>query len=87
MIDLCREHELRVCNSLFQKTPRKLITWRTRGTKEGDPENRQYYDQLDYITVPTRWQNGVKDCESDLEANIDSDHAPVWATCQFKLKK
>ena len=26
-------------------------------------------------------------CRSDMEANIDSDHFPLWAHCRFKLKK
>ena len=34
-----------------------------------------------------RWQNGITNAESDWEANIDSDHAPVVITCQFKYKK
>ena len=75
------------CNTKFQKEDEKLATWKAMGTQTGDPMDRQHYDQLDYILVPKRWSNGMLNAESDLGANINTDHAPVWSTCRFKLKK
>ena len=57
------------------------------GTKEGDPIDKQHFDQIDFILTPAIWRNGIQDASSDLEANIDSDHAPVWVKCKFKFKK
>ena len=87
LLEICRTFGLIICNTQFQKPPKHLATWRTMGAKEGDPIDRQHFDQIDFILTPARWRNGVKDAGSDLEANIDSDHAPVWAKCHFKLKK
>ena len=86
MLDLCREFTLTRCSTIFPKPPRKLATWKTMSTTKEDPWDRQHYDQIDYILVPKRWQNGIRDAESDMAANIDTDHAPVWAKCKFKLK-
>ena len=87
LLEHCREFTLAICNTRFCKPDFKLATWRTMGTTKEHPLCRQSYDQIDYILTPKRWQNGIKDVESDLKANIDSDHAPVWAKCHFKLKR
>ena len=71
----------------YQQTTKHVATWRSIGTKEGDPIDRQHFDQIDFILTPARWRNVVKYAGSDMDANIDSDHAPVWAKCQFKLKQ
>ena len=85
LLELCRKFELLLCNTLFHKHPSKLITWKTMGAKAEDPLDRQHYDQIDFILIPKRWRNGIMDAESDLTANIDSDHAPVWVKCKFKF--
>ena len=78
---------LTAINTRFQKNDTKLVTWKAIGTRTGDPLCRAHYDQLDYILIPNRWKNGITNAESDMEANIDSDHFPVWAACCFNLKK
>ena len=87
LLDLCREFTLTPCNTRFPKPPHKLATWKAMSTTKENPWDRQHYDQIDYILVPKRWQNGIQDAESDMAANIDSDHAPVWVKCRFKLKQ
>ena len=82
LLDFCRQHNLQVMNTRFAKTPAKLATWRAWSTKHGDPLN----SQLEYILIEHRWKNGVRNIEANIYAKIDSDHAPVMATCQFKLK-
>ena len=64
-----------------------MATYKTIGTKEGDPWTRQYFEQIDYILIPKRWQNGITNAETHSQANIDSDHFPVTVECTFKLKK
>ena len=41
---------------------------------------------FDYIIVGERWKNSIIDCESDMYANVSSDHGPVKATARVKLK-
>ena len=86
-MDLCREFTLTPCSTRFPKPPKKLATWKAMSTKKEDPWDRQHYDQIDFILTPKRWQNGIKDSESNMEANIDTDHAPVWVKCKYNLKK
>ena len=38
------------------------------------------------MLAPKSWQTGVQNAESDTEANINSDHFPVWADFKMKLK-
>ena len=37
-------------------------------------------------TGPDRWKNAVKDVESDITVNINTDHYARIATIQIKLK-
>ena len=69
-ISWCLEHNQKVANTLFEKTDCKLVTYRAVGTKINEPLNRPAYEQLDFVTVPHRWKNSIKDCESDSAANI-----------------
>ena len=45
-----------------------------------------YFDTKDYWLAPNRWKNSVCDCESDVEANVDSDNFPLIMEIQTKLK-
>ena len=40
---------------------------------------------LDYVMIPDRWKNSVKDVETEPRANIASDHYPMVATLKIKL--
>ena len=87
LLDFCRTFKLRAMNTTFQKPPCKLATWKAMGTKTGDPYDRQHFDQLDYVLVPHRWKNGILNVESQMGANIDSDHAPILVKTRFRLKQ
>ena len=84
LLDICRQQHLLPMSTRFQKPPHQLATWTKPGTGKGDPLDRQHYDQLDCILTPKRWKNGFKNVESELFANIDSDHAPVTAKIQIQ---
>ena len=34
-----------------------------------------------------RWKNAATNCESDVDAGIDSDHYPLWIKIKIKFKK
>ena len=47
--------------------------------KMGDePYDRTGYETLDYMLVPDRWNNSIKNIESDIHSGISSDHCPLW---------
>ena len=71
----------------MKKTDEKLITYQAPSdTPREPPFCRPRYETLDYILTPQRWKNTVLDCESDIKANINSDHFPLVAKIQLKLK-
>ena len=76
LLNTCRQFKLIAMNTRFQKAPQQLATWCKPGAKKGDPMDRQHYDQIDYILATNRWKNGIVNVESELHANIDTDHAP-----------
>ncbi len=86
LINMCKVHNLRVMNTMFRKQNKKLATYMKVGTTVEDDICREKHEQIDYILTTERWKNSVKNVESDCEANIHSDHYPVWAEIQMKLK-
>ena len=86
LIELCTEFELILCNTYFKKQNTKLATFREVGTTLEEPVTRGKYEQLNFIITQRRWKNMVTNCESDMKANIDTDHYPVTATYRIKLK-
>ena len=73
-------------NTQFRKTEDKKATYRRPGVDKTAAVRRPTHEQLDYILTTNRWKNTVKNAEADNKANIDTDHAPVIATIQIKLK-
>ena len=86
LINMCKVHNLRVMNTMFRKQNKKLATYMKVGTTVENDICRETHEQIDYILTTERWKNSVKNVESDCEANIHSDHYPVWAEIQMKLK-
>lgn len=80
------EHSLKVSNTMFYKNKNKLATYKKPETTLTDPVTRPHYEQLDYILTPERWKNSVLDAESDIQADINSDHFPVKFQIGIKLK-
>ena len=85
-MEMCLGNQLKVANTCYRKQEHKLVTYRKVGTTRADPLGRRTHEQIDYILVPSRWKNGVIDCEADNNANIDSDHNPVTVVTRFKLR-
>ena len=68
-----------------QKT-RKQTLYQTAAGKRQIPHTHATHFQLDHIMTNKRWRNGILNVEADTEANIKSDHYPVWAKIRFKLQ-
>jgi hypothetical protein len=74
-------------NTFFYKQEEKLITYKEdKAHLGGPPYNRSKYETLDYVLVPNRWKNAIKDVESDVHAEINSDHYPMKIRVQINLK-
>ena len=41
---------------------------------------------LNYATIDKRWRNATRNAESDVQANIGSDHYPLVIDLQVRLK-
>ena len=88
MLQHLQETDQIIANTLFNKPDFKKMTYRQRKNDQwGPPYTRTKCDTLDYITIPHRWKNGIKDIESDPTANIPTDHIPLIMEAEFKLKE
>ena len=76
-----------VANTFFDKPPTQLITFReTSNPSSGPPYIRGKFEVLDYVLVPHRWRNSIRNVRSDMKANIPSDHYPLISTLRIRLK-
>ena len=78
LIQFCEEHNLVVTNILFQHPPRRLYTWKSPGDI--------VRNQIDYILVSQRYRNSLKQVKTYPGADVNSDHNPVIAKLEIKLK-
>ena len=78
LIQFCEEHNLVVTNTLFQQPHGKLYTWKSPGDI--------VRNQIDYILVSQRYRNSLKQVKTYPGADINSDHNPVIAKMEIKLK-
>lgn len=85
-INFCLQHKLILTNTLFKKPIEKTATHRIVGVIETAQIQKNTHQQIDFIATQTRWKNSVKNAESDTQANINSDHYPVLAKIQIKLR-
>ena len=67
--------------------PQRLLTFKNR-PEDGwtEPWRRPKFETIDYVLSMRRWKNAVTDVESDVGANINTDHAPLMAKIRIKLK-
>jgi hypothetical protein len=76
-----------VMNTHFTKQEHKLITYKEdKSHPGGPPYDRSKYDTLDFILVPQRWRNSIRDVENDIDSGINSDHYPLIAKVHIRLK-
>ena len=78
LLQFCEEHNLVVTNTLFQQPPRRLYTWKSPGDI--------VRNQIDYILVSQRYRNSLKQVKTYPGADVNSDHNPVIAKMEIKLK-
>ena len=78
--------ECQIANTFFEKPDEKLFTFKNNINAVGGPYTRENYETLDYILVPERWKNSIKNVEADKDTPIYSDHITLLAIIQVKLK-
>ena len=64
----------------------KLLTYRQPTPNIGPPWTRGRYETVDYTIIGNRWKNTMIDCETDVFANIPSDHFIMKYKIRTKLK-
>ena len=79
LIQFCSEERLSIVNTFFKHPNRRLYTWKSPGDVRRN--------QIDYIMIRHRFQNSIRQCRTYPGADIESDHNPVIAKMNFKLKK
>ena len=79
LIDFCEENELRIMNTCFEKTKRRLYTWTS-------PDGK-YRNQIDYVLIKQRWKSMVRDVQTRPGADCGTDHELLVATLKLKLKR
>ena len=91
LIEYCIQHTMKVKNTMYRKTNDKMATYRKKKEKPEPGEieifSAETHEQLDYIMTNQRWKNSITNADSDTTANINSDHFPVVATINLKLRK
>ena len=66
-------------NTWFENPNRRLWTWKSPGDR--------IRNQIDYITINTRFRSSVYNCRSYPGADCDSDHNLVLAKIKVRMKK
>ena len=56
-----------------------------KNTGTGPPYTKGRFDVIEYIIVPKRWQNAIKNVYSDIWSGIDTDHYPIIADIRVSL--
>lgn len=82
LIEFCQNKDLMIANTFFKLPTRRLYTWKSPADT---PENVVRY-QIDYI-LNNRYKNAIKFTKTYPGADINSDHNPVVAKLNIKLKK
>ena len=78
LIDWCEQNNQVILNTWFTKHPRRLWTWKS--------PNGVTKNQIDYITINSRFRNCVKNILTLLGADCNSDHVLLVSDIQVKLK-
>ena len=85
-IDLCQQHDLLVANTLFEKEPAKLITYRNATNPSfAPPYTTDRFGQLDFILINSKWKNAITNAESTSGHSISIDHTLLLANVRIKL--
>lgn len=75
----CEGQDLIITNTWFTNHPRRLWTWRSPGNR--------VKNQIDYITINSRFRNSIIQAKSYPGADCDSDHTLLIAEMGIRLKR
>jgi hypothetical protein len=78
-VEWCEENKLMITNTWFHNHPRRLWTWKSPGDRARN--------QIDYIAISQRFRNAVKQAKGYPGADCGSDHIPIIAHLEIKLKR
>ena len=78
-IECCKANKQVITNTWFKQHPRNLYIWRSPGDR--------YRNQIDYITINSRFRNAIKSVKTYQEADCDTDHILLVYRVQLKLGK
>lgn len=81
LVEFCQVRDLMITNTFFKLTDRRLYTW-----KSPSPGNT-VRNQIDYILINNRYKNSIIATKTYPGADINSDHNPVIAKLNVKMKK
>ncbi|XP_030765261.1 craniofacial development protein 2-like [Sitophilus oryzae] len=81
LLHFCKENMV-IKNTFYKLHPRRLYTWKS----PQDSYNNIVRNQIDYILINRRYQNSIKRVAAYPGADIGSDHNPLIADFQFRLK-
>ena len=79
LVQWCESKDMIITNTWFKEHPRRLYTWRSPGDRSRN--------QIDFIVINNRFKRAVKGVKTYPGADCGSDHVPVVATFQCKLKR
>ena len=79
LLQFCIEHNFVVTNTTFKHPKRLLYTWKSPGDVTRN--------QIDYLLIRKRHRNSIKQCKTYPGADIGSDHNPLIARMNVKLKR
>ena len=78
LVEICEKNSFTVMNTFVKHPKRHLYTWKSPGDV--------VRNQIDDILVNSRFKNCVRKCRTYSSADIGSDHNPVMATVNIKMK-
>ena len=78
LIHFCEQHNLSIMNTYFDLPARQKYTWKSPGDVTRN--------QIDYILIRRRFRNSIRKCKTYPGTDVNSDHNPVVANVNIKLK-
>ena len=86
-VDMLVEMDHIAINTMFDKVESRKVTYKQDKRHPGGPPwTRGKYEVLDYVAINRRWRNAARNAETDVHANVDTDHYPLIIDLQVRLK-
>ena len=87
-ITFCQENGFVICNTWYQKSLSKLVTYRNVAAPNFQgPYTTDRYAQLDYVLINQRWKNCIQNVETNDQHAVSTDHKLLVAEARVKLAK